>query len=242
MSVSTRSSAGQIAADIPSSEINQLQALAAQGLLNGVPPSVLAAQVQAESGGTGGFVNGAGYGGYFGLSAGTPYGASGAAVTSAELTGTSPSGFDTQAETAAAEDASLLARYGGSTTEMERAYQGGGGEGTAVFASDHVPTSVPVATLTGLNWNPGDGFGIPGTIGGAVGSAAGAAVSGLGSAILHDLGPLMLKVVFVVAGLGLVVLGISRMFPGVTRTVTSASGGGGAGAPDLSTVAALAAA
>lgn len=228
-----------IDAQIPQAEISQLQALAAQGLLSGVDPAILAAQIQAESSGSGGAVNSAGYGGYLGLAANTPYGPQGLTVTPAQLTSTSPTAFDTQAEAAAALDSSLLQQYGGNTVAMEQAYQLGPNspvvgtqtatEGTAVFAADQVPTIDPPGTgaqLTGfaggawdpLNW-PGY---VGGALGGAVGSAAGSAASAAGSAVASAIGPVLLKIVFVVGALGVIALGLARMFPGVTQTVTTA--------------------
>lgn len=260
-----QATAGTIDASIPTGEIAQLEALAKQGLLSGVDPAILAAQDQAESSGQGGAVNAEGDGGFFGLAANTPYGAQGLTVSPTALTGTDATSFDTQAEAAAALDASLLGQYGGNTTEMEQAYQLGPNsplvgtptatEGTTVFATDHVPATDPAgtATTTGLNWNPLDGFGIPGTIAGAVGGAVGSAASSAGNALVNDLGPLLLKMVFVVGALGLIVLGLSRMFPGVTRTVTSAvpsasqtggpagasAGGAGEAAGETAAIAAL---
>lgn len=212
-----------IAAKIPAPEITQLQALAGQGLLSGVDPAILAAQIQAESSGQGGGINPAGYGGYFGLAANTPYGAQGAQVTEAQLTGTDVASFDAQAQTAAALDASLLQQYGGSTAAMEQAYQLGQNsplvgtstatQGTAVFAQDAVPAVDPPAgaVLTGIWSDVGHAAGS--FVGGVVGGAAGATVSAWG--------PMLLKLVFVVAALGVIALGFARMFPGVTRTVTS---------------------
>lgn len=204
-------------AQVPAAQLAQLEALASQGLLSGVDPAILAAQDQAESSGHGGGVNSSGYGGFFGLAANTPYGPTGAQVTKAELTATTPAAFAAQAQTAAAEDAALLTAYGGNTVKMEQAYQGGGSEGTAVFAQDHIPTSDPVGGVqTTLSVSS-----VASAVGGAVGGAIGSAASAAGTAVVSALGPLLLKVVFVVGALALIVLGVSRMFPGVTRTVTS---------------------
>jgi len=92
------------------------------------------------------------------------------------------------------------------------------------------------ATLTGFNWiapsgtaksvNNGIDHAAKSALGGAAGEAkkaAGAAASAVGlsgSSLEHAL----LTIAFVGAGLGLIVLGITRIFPGVTRTVTSAVG------------------
>lgn len=212
-----------VTAAIPSWETAQLQALSAQGLLSGVDPAILAAQDQAESSGQGGAINASGYGGFFGLGAGSSYPAGTATTTL--LRGTGTQAFSAQAQLAASEDAALLSKTGGNTTAMEQAYQLGANspavgtstatEGTKVFAQDGVPSVDPVGAQT---------TGIVSSVGGAIGGAIGSAASAAGTAIVSAFGPMLLKVVFVIGALGLIVLGFSRMFPGVTRTVTSAAG------------------
>lgn len=88
-------------------------------------------------------------------------------------------------------------------------------------------------TLTGLTWK--DLF-LPYAIGQAAGGAGAAlahganhAVKSAVSGVLSSAGlqKALLTVAFVVGGLGLVVLGLARIFPGVSRTVTSAVTGAG---------------
>lgn len=90
------------------------------------------------------------------------------------------------------------------------------------------------ATLTGISWSsvwhdflgalglaakPGGVLGaLPGavkSIGGDIGHAA----AGAASSALSGLGPILLKIVFVAAGLVLIVMGVSRLFPGVSTGI-----------------------
>jgi hypothetical protein len=89
-------------------------------------------------------------------------------------------------------------------------------------------SGTPTATLTGFHVPS------PGAIAGAVFGATpiGAGLSlfdtitgGIGSGVVKDVFkgalPLLLTITFVVAALGLILLGLTRLFPGVTRTVTT---------------------
>lgn len=226
-------------AEIPGWELAQLNDLAAAGDLYGLPPIVPAAIDQAESSGQGGAINTSGYGGYFGLGANTSY--PGGSTTTALLESTTPAAFDAQAELAASEYASLLAKTGGDTAAAERAYQGGGNEGVNVFASLGVPPQLnptasggTTATLTSSHGGAigaiASGIGaaatggaslLPGVIGGAVSSTASGIASAVTSGVVKGLGPVLLEIVFVLAAGGLILLGLARLFPGVSRTVTS---------------------
>jgi hypothetical protein len=130
-----------INANIPSWQATILDSLSSQGLLSGVNPAVLAAIDQAESGGSGGTINSAGYGGFFGLAPNETYGASGASVTSAQLSDPGQASFTAQAETAASAFQSYLSQAGGNALRAETIYQQGGsstgisGEGVSVFES-----------------------------------------------------------------------------------------------------------
>jgi hypothetical protein len=122
---------------LPAWEIQQLQSLGASGSLSGLPPSILEAIDQAESGGMGGSVNAEGYGGYFGLSQ--------SQVGSSLLRETSPQAFATQAEVAAADFATLLKANNGNVYAAEQQYQTGSpqgsGEGTMVFHELGIPAT-----------------------------------------------------------------------------------------------------
>lgn len=142
-------------APVPSWENTELQKLSAEGQLSGVPPQVLSAIDLAESSGQGGGVNGSGYGGFFGLGASTQYPTG--RTSSAMLAGTDPNSFDQQAIIAAGEFASLLESHNMDPLAAERAYQGGGSEGTSIFQTYGIggtPIDASVnpnsaATLTG---------------------------------------------------------------------------------------------
>ncbi len=188
-------------ASVPSWELDQLGQLSSQGQLSGVDPHILAAVDQAESSGQGGGINSAGYGGFFGLSDSATY-PGGWATSPGLLQSTSPSAFDAQAQAAAAEFASLLAGNANNPYAAETAYQGGSSEGTSVFANLGIPTessagSPATATLTGWNWNPADGFGVPGMIAGA---AAGS--------VWSSVEPFLAKGMLVVLGLGVIAMGL----------------------------------
>ncbi len=85
---------------MPAWEVTQLQSLSAQGLLHGVDPLALAAIAKNESGfeAAGPGINSSGYGGYFGLGAGSAY--PGGTPSSSLLLTNSPASFDTQAQIA----------------------------------------------------------------------------------------------------------------------------------------------
>ena len=102
---------------IPAWEAQQLDSLAAAGLLHGVPPLALAAVAKNESGFevAGAGVNSSGYGGYFGLGAGSAY--PGGTPSRALLLTNSPASFDTQAEIASSLIAQGAAQAGGNVVE-----------------------------------------------------------------------------------------------------------------------------
>jgi hypothetical protein len=224
---------------IPAWQAQQLQALASQGDLSGVDPAILAAIDQAESSGQGGAINSSGYGGYFGLGAGSSYPAG--SPTAALLQGTGPAAFDTQAELAASEYASLLEATGGNTYAAEAAYQTGLGsgisstEGTNVFASLGVPLTASGAAPASGTTNAV----LTSSSGGPVGAVINSAVPGLsvGTSLLNDITggaaggvvasaekgafSILVTIAFVAAALGLILLGLTRLFPGVTRTITT---------------------
>lgn len=127
-------------ANVPAWQVAELQRLAAAGSLSGVDPHIIAGIDQAESSGQGGSVNPQGYGGFFGLSPSSHY--PGGHVVGSAIYGTTPQAFDVQAETAAAEYASLLGQFGGDPLRAESAYQTGPnapynpqGEGVRVLSS-----------------------------------------------------------------------------------------------------------
>jgi len=109
--------------------------------LSGVPPEILVAIDAAESGGQGGYVNSEGYGGWFGLAAGTEY--PGGILTEAELTGTTPAAFSAQAIIVGAEFARLLTIMEGAVDRAEVAYQGGSQEGLNIMRKLGVPMDIP---------------------------------------------------------------------------------------------------
>ncbi|MCL2393251.1 MAG: hypothetical protein FWC87_01080 [Acidimicrobiaceae bacterium] len=231
------------APSIPAWQLQTLQTLASQGNLSGVDPAILAAIDQAESAGevSGAGINAEGYGGYFGLGAGTQY-PGGASVSSATLNTNSPASFTAQAEVAADEFASLLQQTGGNVYAAESKYQGGSSEGTQIFSELGVPQSENTAVLTswtsklgkavgqgaGAVVSEATGAGIPGVstirnaITGAVTGGAESAVSGLTSGLSKSVLSIVLTGVFVLGALGLIVLGLTRLFPGVSTTVTKA--------------------
>jgi hypothetical protein len=102
---------------IPTWEAQQLAKLSAEGLLHGVPTLALASVAKNESGfevaGPG--INSSGYGGYFGLGAGSAY--PGGTPSSSLLLTNSPASFDTQAEIASSLIAAGAAKAGGSVVE-----------------------------------------------------------------------------------------------------------------------------
>jgi hypothetical protein len=142
---------------LPGWEVTQLQELANSGSLDGVDPHILAAIDQAESSGSGGGINSEGYGGWFGLHVGNAYPTG--SINAATMSSTSQQAFDEQAQIAAGEFASLLESHNSDPYAAEQAYQGGGSEGTDIFASFGIPGSesgysvspdpVATATLTG---------------------------------------------------------------------------------------------
>jgi hypothetical protein len=186
---------------LPPWELQQLGDLASQGQLSGVDPRILAGIDIAESSGQGGGINQQGYGGWFGLGSNTTY-PGGWQTSPQELSSTSPQAFDAQAATAAAEFASLLQSHGSNPYLAEQAYQGGSSEGTSIFAQLGIPQTDPAgqvanATLTGLNLNPSDLFGVPGTV-----------VGGAASSVWSSMGPFLSKAMLVLLGLGAVGMGL----------------------------------
>jgi hypothetical protein len=222
--------------NIPGWESQQLDALASANKLYGVPPDILGAIDQAESSGSGGAINSSGYGGFFGLGAGGSYPAG--TASAALLQDTSPAGFDTQAQLAASLFSQLLQSEGGNPYLAEAAYQIGGnnppsvlaayaktGEGPSVFAQAGIPASVGAATsATGATAQTTS------SVSGAVGQAAVGAIPAAGSALSiagaltgswsKDALSIGLTIVFTLSGLGLIVVGLSRLFPGVSTAVS----------------------
>jgi hypothetical protein len=196
--------------NIPSWEIAQLTDLSNSGALSGVDPYILSGIAQAESGGQGGGVNSEGYGGYFGL--GTAAYPGGYQLSESELTGTTPEDFDIQAETAAAEFASLLSKNGEDPYLAEQAYQGGSSEGDEVFQSLNIPgldaggNVLPAeqAAQLDLSLNPASD----------AGSAAGSAVaSGVESLFGISGGAgLATRILLVIVALILLAVGLDKLF------------------------------
>lgn len=210
--------------NLPAWQVDTLNTLAGENALFGVPPSVLAGIDQAESSGSGGAINSSGYGGYFGLGAGHTY--PGGSPPASLLDSTTPQAFATQAQIAASEFSSLLASQGGDIYAAERAYQGGGNEGTNVFASLGIPSGPGQATGTAGS-TPAQLTSVGGDIYNAAGSVAGA----LGlpwfpslSSILKGVFHIALVISFVAAGIAMILLGAARLFPGVTTTITETAG------------------
>jgi hypothetical protein len=118
--------------------------------------------------------------------------------------------------------------------------------GNAGAATGSTPATT--AQLDSLDWNPLNGFGIPGTIAGAVSGAVGSAASSAASAIATPIEHFVAKALLVLVGLGVAGYGvISLVSPGhkpatevldeVGGSGVTAGGGGGAGA-DLGELAA----
>lgn len=195
---------------VPTWETQQLDQLAAADLLSGVSPVYLSLIDQAESSGSGGGINSSGYGGFFGLGAGSSYPAG--TPTPALLSDPSLESFDAQAVIAASSFAQGLSKTGGNAIAAEGIYQTGTlpsrpTEGQDVFASA-LGTSPATATDV-VNLNPLQGGllqQVPG-----LGSAVGGAVSSVVSAWVQPLLKGLLYVVFVVGGVVLVILGLQRL-------------------------------
>lgn len=77
---------------------------------------------------------------------------------------------------------------------------GGGNAPAGSGVPGSTPTTVDAAQLASLNLNPTDLFGIPGTI---AGDAAGA--------LWGEIGPFIAKAILVIAGLGIMVLGLNKL-------------------------------
>jgi hypothetical protein len=194
---------------IPSWEWSELQNLGSAGDLSGVNPLAIGAIDQAESSGVGGGINSAGYGGFFGLGEDSTY--PGGSPSPALLEATSTSAFDTQAEIAASAFNEYLTEAGGDPVAAEEIYQTGSAsgptEGSKILASLLGASSAggssasssgsASATLTGLNLNPLDLFGIPQTVTGSVASS-----------VWGEVGPFMVKAILVIAGLGIIGMGL----------------------------------
>ena len=141
-------------ASVPQWQIDQLNKLSSQQALSGVDPSVLTGIDQAESSGQGGAINSSGYGGYFGLGGPESGGGGnypGGQVTDAMLKDPSAASFNQQAVISASSFASDLTASGGQIYPAEQSYQGGGTEGTNVFAQLGIPqtTQGPYPMLSG---------------------------------------------------------------------------------------------
>jgi hypothetical protein len=146
-----------------------------------------------------------------------------------------PIAYNSQADVA-----NVLAAEGGHAALPQGGYVFGpykGGLTDAQLKKELGGAQITTATLDGLNWDPTDLFGLPGTIAGVyAGEAKSAASSLLGSSLFAPLGLLALKVVVTLGGGALIVLGIHETMGGkgsVTQLIQSApapsSGGGGAG-------------
>lgn len=189
---------------IPTWELTDLATLAAGGKLNGVAPIDLAAIDEAESGGEkgGAGVNSEGYGGYFGLGAGTQYPTG--SISGAQLNENNSASFEAQAQVASGEFASLLKSHGGDALTAEKAYQGGSSEGDTIMAELGITgaAQTPGKTVdTGAPTSPSSnsqpaaptglvGFveGLPGDVaslgGDVIGAAAGALWSLIGNYVI----------------------------------------------------------
>ena len=132
---------------IPAWEQADLNALYSEGMTNGVPPLTLEAIDQAESGGQGGAINSSGYGGFFGLGAGSTY-PNNVTVSPQLLETNNAASFEEQASIAASEFASLLQSHQDNNYSAESAYQGGSTEGEQVFQSLGVPNTASGISLT----------------------------------------------------------------------------------------------
>jgi hypothetical protein len=189
------------APSIPAWELADLDQLSAQGDLDGLNPIILASIDQAESSGEGGSVNPEGYGGFFGLSKDATY--PGGATTPQLLEGTDSASFEQQAEIAASAFNEYLGEADGNPEAAEEIYQTGSASGPtegSKILEDNLGTASPggggaPATLSSLNANPFDLFGITST-----------ATSGVESFIVDT--------VLVVAGLAIIVFGVTRLASG----------------------------
>ena len=207
--------------NLPAWQVDTLNALAAQGALYGVPPSVLAGIDQAESSGQGGAINSSGYGGFFGLGAGHTY--PGGSPSSSLLETTTPGAFTAQAQIAASEFSSLLAKQGGDIYAAEKAYQGGSSEGDTVLASLGIPGGPGQAAGNPAS-TPAQTTSVVSAAAGTVAGALGLPWFGGSGSIMQDVLHVVLIFVFVAAGIGLILLGAGRLFPGVTTTIASTAG------------------
>ncbi|MGA2835498.1 MAG: hypothetical protein ABSF84_02765 [Acidimicrobiales bacterium] len=206
---------------IPSWEWTELQQLGAAGDLFGVSPEILGSIDQAESSGDPGSANSSGYGGFFGLGAGTQY--PGGSVPASQMGIDTPAELAFEAPVAASAFNSYLAEAGGNVTDAEEIYQSGSASGptegseildanlggTSTTAAPSSSTSgTGTAQTDSLNWNPLDLFGIPGSVGDAVTAA-----------VL----PFLAKAMLVLAGVGiLIVAAYKAASPSVKNAVDEA--------------------
>ena len=218
-------------ASVPQWQINQLYKLGSQQALSGVDPSVMTGIDQAESSGQGGAINSSGYGGYFGLGGPESGGKGnypGGQVTDAMLQDPGSTSFNQQAVISASSYASDLTATGGQIYPAEQAYQGGGSEGTNVFAQLGIPQTSqgPFPMLSG-----GSGSAPAGTGGATGGQSLGSVTLGGAGASLPIWGPAWapwnwgtdaanetIKLVFpfvcIFFGIALVVVGLDMTFKG----------------------------
>lgn len=208
---------------IPAWQSQELNDLAAGGLLSGVPPIDLAVMDQAESSGQGGGLNPEGYGGYFGLGAGSSY--PGGTPSSSLLTDPSQGSFDAQAVIAASTFAEDLSSAGGNPIGAEGIYQtgsaspaGGPSEGQLLMqellggtapSMPSTPSATDTLSVSGLigGTSPGN---LPG-VGSAVSGITSTAISAGLQAVLPAFGRLLLYVAFVAGGIILVIVGLQRL-------------------------------
>lgn len=208
---------------IPAWQESDLETLSSSGQLYGLSPTVVGSIDQAESSGSGGGINSSGYGGWFGLGENSTY--PGGTVTPALLSSTSESSFISQAKIAASEFASLLTKYG-NPTSAEEAYQSGSPSGPTEGSNildANLGTSPALtgaagtnqATLTSLNKNPFDLFGVPGTLFGAGESAVAGSAGAVGEGIAGGLAALAAPLKNYLEDAALVVLGIIVIIVGM---------------------------
>jgi len=195
---------------IPSWEMTDLEQLGQANQLSGLNPIILGVIDDAESSGEGGGINSSGYGGFFGLGAGSNY--PGGTATAPMLSDPGSTSFEEQAVIAASAFNSYLQQAGGNPVNAEEIYQSGSASGPtegsqlmaqylggAAAGGGGAPGTVgtgAAATLTGFNLNPFDLFGIPQT-----------AASSLWSLV----GPFLVKAILVLFGMGIMLIGFKGL-------------------------------
>jgi hypothetical protein len=194
------------APSIPGWEWTEIQQLGQEGQLSGLNPLIIGGIDQAESSGDPGSPNSSGYGGYFGLGAGKVY--PGGSIPGADMGTNTPQELAAEAVVAASAFNQYLGQAGGDPIAAEEIYQSGSAsgptEGSQILqgllggqpaGGGPVSATNTSATTAGLNANPLDLFGIPGTVAGGAASATWGAV-----------GPFLVKAILVVTGLSIIAL------------------------------------